>query len=138
MDYKPPGENYFINKYQIIMNTIPQFRETTLIQFDINAVDNCLLRFLGVAEEERRVQSKKLFNPLQWFAIGTKQILSLPFYFLSWFGIINESSPNKIKSNIIFNIFSGIVGFVTFVSGIVTIIQGKEAVLIFFKNIFKK
>lgn len=124
MSYKPAFQNYMINNYQIIINTIPKFREGQVENFDVGAVDDCLLRYIGYLEEYSKDAQKNLRNPFVWFREGFREILSVPIFILSWFGIISNRTVNSIKDSLIYKIISGLIALVTLVSGVVTIIVG--------------
>lgn len=129
MHYMAPFQSYQIPHYQIVINTLPKLRDNTVVEFDINASDDALIRHLGILEELIIVNNAELKNPFKWFQIGFHKIMSLPLMILNWFGIIGNNTLYTIMANTIYKFFSGIIGLVTFVSGIVTIIQGKEAVI---------
>jgi hypothetical protein len=81
---------------------------------------------------------KKLKNPIAWFKEGFQEIISLPIYLLNWFGILSDTTVSKVTTNVIFKILAGIAGLVTFISGIVTIIQGKDQTISFIRQLFHK
>jgi hypothetical protein len=64
MSYKPAFQNYMINNYQIIINTIPKFREGQVESFDVGSVDDCLLRYIGHLEEYQKDTQRNLRNPI--------------------------------------------------------------------------
>jgi hypothetical protein len=138
MHYIAAFKEYEVANYQIIINTIPKFRIGRIQEFDVSSADDCMLRYIGVMEKASDSIEKKLRNPIIWFREGFQQILSLPLYILNWFGILGENTVSKVTTNNIFKIFAGIGGFVAFVSGMVTIIQGKEQTITFIKNLFRK
>jgi hypothetical protein len=138
MEYVAPFQQYKVSDYQIILNTIPKFRNGRVEIFDANSVDDCLLRYLGHLEEILKTSNKNLRNPIIWFRIGFQEIFSLPILILNWFGIFSRNSVDKIMGSAIYKIFSGIIGLVTFVSGIVTIVQGKEQTLDLIHKIFSR
>ncbi len=57
---------------------------------------------------------------------------------LNWVGIFSSKTVDKIMANTLYKIFTGIIALVTFLSGIVTIIQGKEQTLELIHKIFGK
>lgn len=136
--YIAPFRIYEVSNYQVIINTIPKFRTGKLDDFDVNTADDCLLRYSGMLEKIIERNWKDIKNPIIWFREGFQQILSLPFYIFNWFGILSDTAVGKITTNPIFTIFSGIGGLVAFISGVVTIIQGKEQTMTFIKNLFGK
>jgi len=124
MTFKPAGQNYFVPNYEIIINTIPRFRTGRVEAFEINSVDDCLLRYIGQHEENRKEIVPFLKNPIIWFREGFKEILSLPLLILNWFGIFKLRTVNRIKNSLIYKIIAGFLAFVSLVSGLITIILG--------------
>ncbi|MBU6186613.1 MAG: hypothetical protein KGQ16_09410 [Cyanobacteria bacterium REEB444] len=131
MSYKLAFQNYMINNYQIIINTIPKFREGQVENFDVGAVDDCLLRYIGYLEEDSKDTLKNLRNPIVWFREGFREILSVPIFILSWFGIISNRTVNSIKDSLIHKVIAGLIALVTLVSGLVTIVVGYDQTLEF-------
>lgn len=126
MSYKPAYQNYMINDYQIIINTIPMFRQGQVEHFDVNSVDDCLLRYSGHLEDCHDSTSNNLKNPIIWFREGFKEIFSIPIFILNWFGIISKQKLESIKDSLIYKLISGLIALITLASGIVTIIIGYE------------
>lgn len=127
LHYVAPFQLYTINNYQILINTIPKFRNSQVKEYDINAADDCLVRYIGVVEKKLDYDKKDLKNPIIWFKEGIHDIMSLPLFVFSWFGIISNKSLSKFMTNTVYKFITGIIALVTLISGIVTIIQGKEA-----------
>jgi hypothetical protein len=138
MSYKPAFQNYMIHNYYIIINTIPKFREGPIESFDVNSVDDCLLRYLGHLEELLKNTQKNLRNPIIWFREGFKEIISVPIFLLNWFGIISNKRLSSIKSSVFYKIVTGLIALVTLVSGIVTIVVGYDQTIEFIKNMVFK
>lgn len=138
MSYKPAFQNYMFNNYQIIINTIPKFREGQVEKFDVGAVDDCLLRYIGYLEEYSKDTLKNLRNPIVWFREGFREILSIPIFVLNWFGIISKRTVNSIKDSLIYKVISGLIALVTLVSGLVTIIVGYDQTIEFIKKLIEK
>lgn len=136
MDYIAPFQTYKVSNYQIIVNTLPKFRDGQIENFDVNSVDDCLLRYLGHIEERSKETFRNLRNPVIWFRIGFQEILSIPLFILNWFGIFSKHTVNNIMDSILYKIFTGIIALVTLISGIVTIIQGKEQTLELLRKLF--
>jgi hypothetical protein len=135
MSYKPAFQNYMINNYQLIINTIPKFREGQVENSDVTSVDDCLLRYIGHIEERSEQTLKNLKNPIIWFRIGFQEIISIPLFVLNWFGIFSKQRINGIMESTIYKIFTGIIALITLLSGLVTIIQGKEKTFEFINRI---
>lgn len=138
MDYIAPFQTYKVSNYQIIINSIPKFRDGHIQEFDVNSVDDCLLRYLGHTEEKVNASQKNLKNPIIWFRVGFQEIISLPLFILNWFGIFSSRTVDKVMESTLYKVFTGIIALITFASGIVTIIQGKEQTLEFIRKIMGK
>lgn len=138
MSYKPAFQNYMFDNYHIIINTIPKFRDGQVEVFDVGAVDDCLLRYIGYLEECRKRTLKNLKNPITWFREGFIEILSLPIFLLSSFGIISNRTLNSIKDSLVYKAIGGLLAFVTLVSGLITIAVGYDQTLLFIKRVMGK
>lgn len=138
MSYKPAFQNYMLNNYPIIINTIPKFREGKIESFDVGSVDDCLLRYIGYLEEYQKDTLRNLKNPIIWFREGFREILSIPILMLSWFGIISNRTLNSIKYSLIYKVISGLIALVTLISGVVTIVVGYDQTIEIIVNLLKK
>lgn len=138
MSYKPAFQNYMINNYQIIINTLPKFREGQVEHFDAGSVDDCLLRYIGHLEECRKDTVKNLRNPIIWFREGFKEIISIPIFILSWFGIFSRRTVDSIKESVLFKIIAGLIALVTLASGLVTIFVGFDQTVEFLTRLLGK
>jgi len=73
-----------------------------------------------------------------WFREGFREILSVPIFILSWFGIISNRTVNSIKDSLIYKVISGLIALVTLISGVVTIVVGYDQTLEFVKRLIGK
>jgi hypothetical protein len=138
MHYVAPFQLYQISNYQILINTIPKFRDGKVQEFDINSSDDCLLRYIGFINEIVEANKKKIRNPIIWFREGFHEIMSLPLLIFNWFGILSNNYVSKIMTNTAYKVLTGLAGLVAFLSGIVTIIQGKQETIEMIKRIIGK
>ena len=138
MDYIAPFQTYKVTNYQIVINTIPKFRDGSVKDFDINSVDDCLLRYIGYLEEYSKDTLKNLRNPIVWFREGFREVLSIPIFILNWFGIISSRTVNSIKGSLIYKIISGLIALVTLLSGVVTIVVGYDQTFEFVNRLLGK
>jgi hypothetical protein len=138
MDYIAPFQTYRVSNYQIIINTLPKFRDGTVKDFDVNSVDDCLLRYIGYLEEYCQDTQNNLRNPIVWFREGFKEIISIPLFILSSFGIFSRRTVDNIMDSVIFKIFAGLIALVTLVSGLVTIVVSYDQTLEFVNRLFGK
>jgi len=130
MTFKPAFQNYFVPNYEIIINTIPKFREGQVEAFEVNSVDDCLLRYIGHQEENRKNISSFLKNPIIWFREGFREIFSLPLLILNWFGIFSIRTVYKIKNSLIYKVIAGFLALLSLISGLITIILGYDQTII--------
>lgn len=133
LDFIAPFQTYRVPNYQIVINTIPKFRDGSIKDVDIYSVDDCLLRYIGHLQGDRKDTHQSLKNPIVWFREGFREILSVPIFILSSFEVISKRTVILIKDSLVYKGISGFIALVTLVSGIVTIIvgydQAKEFVL---------
>ena len=134
--YKPAGYDTFMPNYPILTNTINKISTGDLHQTDYSLALNALLRHIGQLETGIKETSKKFKNPIICFQVGFTQIVSLPFYILSWFGILKPNSPQKLIQNGLYKLIVGIIGLVSFASSLVTIFAGWESTLKMYHLIF--
>lgn len=138
MDYIAPFQTYRVSNYQIVINTIPKFRDGTVKDFDVNSVDDSLLRYIGYLEDCRQDTQKNLRNPIVWFREGFREVLSIPIFILNWFGIISNRKVNSIKDSLIYKVISGLIALVTLLSGLVTIVVGYDQTIKFINELLKR
>lgn len=138
MDYIAPFQTYKVSNYQIVINTIPKFRDGSIQDFDVNSVDDSLLRYIGYLNEYQKHTLRNLKNPIIWFREGFREILSIPIFILSWFGIISNRTLNSIKNSLIYKVISGLIALVILISGIVTIVVGYDQTIEFINRILNK
>ena len=135
IEYVAPFQTYRIKHYEVIINTLPKYRDGNVSQFDVHTCDDTLLRFIGVLEKQLQESKKQMKNPFIWVQRGFQTILSLPIFLLKSFGIISDNSFNKITRSLFYKIMTGIAGLIAFLSCIVTIIQGREATIQFIQQL---
>jgi len=136
MDYIAPFKIYTYYKYKIILNTLPKFKNCTIAPFDINSMDDSLLRYLGIIDGRIGILTKKLKNPIIWAKTGFQQIFSIPFYLLNWFGFYDDNSMSEMFETKIYRTITGVMSIITFFGSIVKIIIGWEKIIQFIKNFF--
>ena len=135
MEYIGPFQSIHIRNYEIVINTLPKFRDGSILSFDVNSVDDCLIRYIGLMENQLEKINKKIRNPIIWFQVGFQSIINIPLYVLNWFGILTDNAISSVTTNMFYKLIIGLGGLVTFVSGLVTIIQGKEETIKFIHKI---
>jgi hypothetical protein len=138
MYFVAPFQIYQVPNYEVVINTLPKFRNHSVESFEINSVDDCLLRYLGTLQERLEKLERIIKNPFIWFKTGIQELLSIPLYFLNWFGVFGNKTLSKIIGGLFYRVFTGIIAFVAFLSGIVTIITGWKPTIQFISNIFCK
>lgn len=132
MSYRPAATNYIVHNYQIVLNMLPEYHRemhddflstTQSPRYYAQSLQEALLRHRGeLAELEDRVAVGR--NPLAWFVTGVREILSAPVGLLRQFGVMSESSIERLSSSTVWRVLSGSVGLIAFISSIVTIVTG--------------
>ena len=126
INYRPAFQNYFINNYQVISNTMPKIHTGLAEPDDLKFCQIVLLKHIGVLEEIIKKFKYKFFNPIIWFCEFIGILIILPFIILYWSGLINENNYNRIKNNVIIKIITLLVALVSLVGSIITIVTGWE------------
>lgn len=126
-----------IPNYEVISNTLPQVRTGAVREDDLMLCDDLMMRYIGRQEDLIEQAQKNLKNPFIWFQLGVQFYLAFPLHLLNWFGIISARWVNSALSNWLFKFVSGIIGLVTFISGLVTIIVGWDKSLELFKKLLQ-
>lgn len=133
--YKPPFSNYAYKNYPIILNMLPELR--SLIERDvgrsfhaevivsmIRALDEALLRYIGVIEERAQRERGQLLNPFFWLSEGVTLVLSAPLILLSCFGLLGTLTLNRIQRSFTFRLVSVSGGLVSVIASFMTIFLG--------------
>lgn len=135
--YRPAFENYMIQNYPIIMNTIPKIRAGDVHSQDLFACEEAVVRYIGMMDEIRSDLLKQLFNPISCFTEGIGVIFSIPIRFLHWFNIVGESFTSAIFKSWIFRFFSGLAALVAFLSALMSLILGWEKITTILSTLFR-
>lgn len=126
--YRAPFENHYISNYAILLNLLPSLRRSVgshgLWQEYSNLIFECLIRYMGVLDDECQEASRELKNPIIWFREGIKLILGIPFSILASLDIIGTSAVIAIMRSRIFRFISSIAALLSFISAIVGLVIG--------------
>ncbi len=138
VDAKPPFAGHSAKHFVTVLQFIPELRRhfADLVQggyglgndgaiWIYHTVDDALIRFLGSRDEAGKSAAKKLINPIAWFKEGVERILALPFYILSWFGLIEATGATNAEQHAFFRAVAGLTAIVVvaFIGG--TLIFGE-------------
>lgn len=137
MDFVAPFQIYRARNFQIVVNTLPKFRDNTIDDFFITSVDDCLLRHIGLLTSNIETFNRQVKNPLVWFRVGIQLILTIPLVILNSFGLLTDNTTSAIKGSIFYKLISGFVALVALVSGIVTIVVGYDQSIAIFSKWLK-
>lgn len=135
--FKPPAASYMIRNYQIITNMLPELRRYidqdreslgtmfgSTIDSYMKAIDEALLRYIGVLQEREGTARRNLKNPLIWLRTGVEQILAIPLLIFVWFGLVGSYTVRRLQSNILFKAIAVIATLVGLISGVMTMVLG--------------
>lgn len=123
--------NISVPNYSIIINTLPKFRDRSLMQFDVNSTEECLKRYIGSRLDYLEEGAKQRWNPLIWFREGMKEIVGFPFIVMYYFGLIQQPTIMAIKRSFIFNLITFLVSLIGLLASIVTILAGYDGSIAF-------
>jgi hypothetical protein len=147
LKYKPAGASYFINDYEVIVNSLSELKRhysdmtysflPRLANETAEMIRETLIRYLGDLDNSKKELIKKLMNPLYIFQEGIQSILLIPFYLFGIAGLGKVSNIYKLSQNKFFKLISGIVFIITFISAIVSLIAGWPAFINFIDRYIK-
>jgi len=139
VDAKPPFSGHSTKTFATVLQFIPELRMhfNNLRQggyglgndgagWIYHSVDDALIRFLGSRDETAKLAARKLGNPIAWFREGVERILALPFYVLSWFGLIEADGAANAEQRGAFRAVAGLVALIAVVTIASTLIFGKQ------------
>jgi hypothetical protein len=92
MFYTGRFNEHQIPHYQIIINTLPKFKDGSVDSQEAVFSEDSLTRFIGDLELEIKAARQELRNPFVWFKDGFQTVLGVPIYLLRWFGILGVTS----------------------------------------------
>lgn len=89
-------------------------------------VDDALIRFMGSLDETANAAARRLLNQITWFKEGVERILALPFYILSWFGLIEPAGAGRAERHGFFRALSSLTAIVVVIFIASTLIFGEQ------------
>jgi len=136
ISYTPPYSQYRISNQDIVIGFVPQIKKEfenelntiapnfQTLTFYSDSLQEALIRFVGVEYDQLEEIKKDLKNPLIWFVLGFRQLLSLPIYIFVLFGLMSDHKASDIRDSIIFKIISLIFFLIGVIASIFTIVLG--------------
>lgn len=126
--YTSPYRTFQASNYPVIINTIPQIRTGEANRDDLLMCDDMMVRYVGAMNRIIDEQEKRVKNPAMWLQQGVQFYIGLPIRLLNWFGVISDTSFDKIVSSKFFQVLAGLGGLAGFIASVVTILQGWSAI----------
>lgn len=114
--------------FPIYTNIVPKLRNGDLTQEDVNSADDCMLKYLGHAEDRIRFFEDSFKNPIVWMRAGILIFLSIPLLILSCFDIVNRRWVNRILDSSIYKMLVGAFTLTGFIVGGTLMVIHKEKV----------
>ncbi len=138
--YIPPFANYKIPNYELIINTLPVLRQNMVFPSQLayeyyRLIKEPILSYIGELDENQGKIINELRNPIVWFFTGISLLLSLPLRILQWAGLISSLFISNLEKNRLYKIFSSVVGIISFLASIISIIDGWDKVILIFKSV---
>lgn len=140
--YKPPFANYMYKNYPIILNVLPELRQTIdrrsrTSYENYRTLHDTVVKYRGALQETIKSVKKELRNPIVWFFNGIQFLLYIPLQLLMWSGLLSSNLVSRIENSIFFKLFSFIVGTAGFISSIITIVAEWENIIYFITSLFQ-
>jgi hypothetical protein len=147
--YKPSMSDLIYKNYQIIVNGIGNIYnlkiilgnfhtrsdlENKMLYTEIKGIDDTLLTYIGALDSEIEDETKEIKNPINWFSVGVRTIVTLPILLTYKFGIIQYQTFNKFENNFFVKFITFLIAMIGLVSSIITIVTGYSP----FTNIINK
>lgn len=126
MLYRDSG-GYYPN-YEVVinfMNEVLSLKAKGLIEYEgdqITWCHNSFLRKMGIIDEYREKEIRRLFNPIYDLTSGIRIILGIPLDILYSVGLVSSTNKEKMKKGKLFKFFSGIFSLVTVISTIMSFV----------------
>jgi len=139
VDVKPPFGNLSAKNFVTVLQFIPELRRhfADLAQggyglgndgasWIYHTVDDALIRFLGSLDETAKAAARRLLNPIAWFMEGVERILALPFYILSWFGLMQPASATRAEHHGFFRALASLAAIIVVAFIASTVVFGEQ------------
>lgn len=144
--YKPPGANYYMRNYAIILNLLPELKNE-LTSFHLgweslssqyaSILQDALVRHFGTLDQEREELAKLAHNPIEWLREGTLAFLGFPVRLLGWVGLLSTGIVHRGLGSSFARILSGLATLAMLLSAIIGIVVGWQPFIQFFTALFK-
>ena len=129
--YRPAFANYAFQIYEIISNTLLNISPVS--GKDLEMSHAILERYIGALDDGISKKLRHLINPVIWLTRSVRLILvDMPLWMLNSFGLISGNTKNRIRYS---SIISKIIGVITFVGSVASIIAIWDSIMKFFHRI---
>lgn len=133
--YQPPYRNVVYSNYPIILNMLPELRNTfedsllsnsqTARQYSMTLHD-ALIRNIGMLDDSYELNNQCLKNPIIWLREGFRILTAFPLTVLAWLGAMSENTLARITTGVVFKVISSIVAIIGLISAVMGIALGWE------------
>ena len=128
-----------LNNYPLILNLLPELHTAArdpilaghLAGQYARMIKDALLRHDGELMEGQAKLAEYERNPLNWFAVGVQTLVGAPLRVLRAFGLLSKERADRARDSLALRAVAAVVGIVTFLASIVTIITGWDATVRF-------
>lgn len=123
--YRPAFANYAFKDYEVISNTLLNIGPVSAKDLEMSQA--ILERYIGALDDSISKNLSHLINPAVWLTRTVRLILlDIPLWMLYSFGLISKIKKNKIKTS---SIISKIIGAITLVGSLASIITGWDSIM---------
>ena len=130
--YRPAYANNVIPNYLALPNTLLNIR--TPAGADLAGTQALLERYIGALEDAISKKWKEMFNPLVWLTRAVRLIVcDGPLWIFRSVGLISHNIENRIRNHSLVN---PIIGAITFLGSLASIVSGWNPLMKFLSQIF--
>jgi len=141
--FRDPPHTY--SNYPVVLNLLPRIRsdfdDPIRLTFShtgelVQMFDEVLVRYLGDLSQSHDLARKQRPNPAHWFLVGIEQMLSVPLYFFSAFGLLSAATISGLQQSWLFRLVSAMVVLVGLVASVISIINGEKTAVVNVRTMF--
>ena len=129
--YKPAYSANVIPNYLALRNTLQNIKTPIA---DLAGTQALLERYIGALDNQISKKWKEMFNPLAWLTRAVRLIVcDGPLWIFRSIGLISDNTQNKIRNH---SLVTRIVGAITFLGSLASIVSGWNSLVKFLSQIF--
>lgn len=130
--YRPAFADYAFQGYEILSNTLLNIGPVSTKDLEMSQA--ILERYIGALDDGISQKLRHLINPVIWLTRTVRLILlDILLWMLNSLGLISRNTENKIRYS---SIISKLIGLITILGSLFSLISGWNTVGTFFRRFF--